>query len=134
MESRFYLSEEESCIVLPHKVAVQALKHTNSDMRREINFRHVAQPLNLLILMAEVFFSLCLFFFFLSVFLAALSRAGAKAARQALRQSDLPLYLCGISTPLPPHTLPSLSPCLQFFTALCLCELVPVPLFNYHTS
>lgn len=75
------------------------------------------KPLNLLILMAEVFFSA------FSVFLDAVSRAGAQAAGQTLRRSILPLYLCGTSTtevetPPPPPML---------LKALCLRELISVP-------
>lgn len=57
---------KKSSIVLLHSVAIHTLRHTNTKLKREINFRHVVEPLNLLILMAEVFFSLCFFSFLFS--------------------------------------------------------------------
>lgn len=87
---------------------------------REINFRHVVEPLNLLILMAEVFFSLCVCFFF-SRFLGRRQRVwgqGCQAGAQTEPSTSLPLWH--------QHLHPSLSPHIFCFVSVC------VPLFNYN--
>lgn len=87
---------------------------TNCEQRREISFGHVAKPLSLLILMAEVFFfssllSVCLFSPPSPFLFSWMLRAGL-GPRLPGRHSDiLPLYLCGMSpkekeTPLPTHS------------------------------
>lgn len=76
----------------------------------------------------SVFLTLCLLFL-LSVFLAAASGAGAKAARQALRRSHLPLYLCVISTSL----LPSLpASCNSLLLYVCVSLSLSVSLITTH--
>ena len=93
------------------------------------------KPLNLLILMAEVFFSLsvCFFFFLFSWMLWA-----GLGPRLPGRLSDRAIYLSTSVASAPPpflhHSPPACLHLPRFFTALCLCVPVPVPVSNHHTS
>lgn len=95
------------------------------------------KPLNLLILMAEVFFllSVCFFSFLFSWMLWA-----GLGPRLPGRLSDRAIYLSTSVASAPPPSLHHSPPaCLhlpRFFTALCLCVPVPVPVpvSNHHTS
>lgn len=122
-----YHFEEESsegwvsCIVLLHSVAVHTLRHTNTKLKREINFRHVVEPLNLLILMAEVFFSLSVCFF--SFLFSWLLRVGL-GPRLPGRHSDGAIYLSTsvASAPLSfPLSLPPAILCCFMSVWVCPC-------------
>lgn len=111
-------------------MAVHTLRHTNTKLKREINFRHVVEPLNLLILMAEVFFSLSVCFF--SFLFSWLLRVGL-GPRLPGRHSDGAIYLSTSVASAPLSLLPSLpASCNSLLLYVCVSLSLSVSLITTH--